>query len=109
MKLLNLLIISFLLIKGPGHSTFIASPCREIKATAEVKNSSGQRDGTITVTIDGNSANFRVSLVAPKKEDNRLNLPVEEIKNLPAGNYELVITEAREGEFCPKHIKVAIK
>jgi hypothetical protein len=84
-------------------------PCKEINATVEVKNAVGHNDGSVTVTIEGNPSHFRIFLVAPRKEENRLDLPVEEIKNLSPGDYELVITEAKEGEFCPKHIKVEIK
>ncbi len=109
MKLLNFLVITFLLILSAEHLALAQHPCKEIKASAEVKNTTNQNDGAVTITIDGNPGHFRIFLVAPKKEDNRLDLPVEEIKNLSPGAYELVITEAKEGEFCPKHIKVAVK
>ncbi|HMI65146.1 MAG TPA: hypothetical protein VK517_03880 [Cyclobacteriaceae bacterium] len=109
MKLLNLLAISLLLTLFPEGLAMAQNPCKEIKATAEVKNTTNQKDGSVTVTIEGNSHQFRIFLIAPKKEDNRLDLTVEEIKDLSPGDYVLVITEAKEGEFCPKHIKVAIK
>jgi hypothetical protein len=109
MKLLNLLTISFLLILFAEQLAIAQHPCKEIQATAEVKNTTNQNDGSVTVTIEGNSRDFRIFLVAQKKEDNRLDLPVEEIKNLSPGDYELVITESKQGEFCPKRIKVAIK
>ena len=108
MNLLNLLTISFLLSLTSEQLAFDEHPCIEIDATVEVKNTTNRNDGSLTVTIE-NPRHFRLFLVAPKKEDNRLDLPVEEIKNLSPGDYELVITEAKEGEFCPKHIKVAIK
>ena len=105
---MNLLVLSFLMTVS--HSpTFVEAPCKEINATVEVKNTVGKNDGSLTVAIDGNPRQFRLSLFAAKKRDNRLDVPVEEIKNLSAGEYELVITEAKEGEFCPKHIKVAIQ
>ena len=109
MNLPNLLAISFLMLLLPVQPTLVERPCKEINATVEVKNTIGQNDGSFTVTIDGNPRQFRLHLIAPKKADNRLDVPVEEIKNLSAGEYELVITEAKEGEFCPKHIKVAIQ
>ena len=109
MNLLNLLTLSFLLTLRAGQLTLDEYPCKEIDATVEVKNALGQNDGSLIVTIEGNPGRFRIFLIAPRKEDNRLDLPVEEIKNLSPGDYELVITEAKEGEFCPKHIKVAIK
>jgi acylphosphatase len=109
MNLLNLLTISFLLTLFPEWLTVAENPCREINATATVKNTTNRKDGSVTVTIEGNSSQFRIFLMAPKKEDNRPDLPVEEIKNLSPGDYVVVITEAKEGEFCPKHIKVAIK
>jgi len=109
MNLLNLLTISFLLNLPAERLIFGEHPCKEINATVEVKNSMGQNDGSLTITIEGNQRQFRIFLVAPRKDDNRLDLPVEEIKNLSPGDYELVITEAKEGEFCPKHIKVTIK
>ena len=109
MNLLNLLTISFLLTISGELLTLAEHPCKEIDATVEVRNAMGQNNGSLTVTIDGDPRRFRIFLVAQRMEDNRLDLPVEEIKNLPPGDYELVITEAKEGEFCPKHIKVAIK
>ncbi len=109
MKLLNLLTISILMTLFGVPSLVAQSPCKEIKATAEVKNTTNSNDGSVTVTIEGNSRNFKIFLIAPKKEDNRPDLPVEEIKNLSPGNYDVVITESKEGEFCPKHLKVVVK
>ena len=109
MNLLNLLTISLLLTLASEQLTLNEHPCKEINATVKVKNAMGQNNGSVTVVIEENSSHFRIFLVAPRKEDNRLDLPVEEIKNLSPGDYELVITEAKEGEFCPKHIKVTIK
>ena len=110
MKLLNLLIISFLIVGFVERQAMSQSPCKEIKVTTETKDTSNQgNDGSIAVKIEGESRNFRIFLIAPRKENNRLDLPVEEIKNLSPGNYVLVITESKEGEFCPKHLKVAIK
>ena len=109
MKLLNLLTISLLIILVEAPGAYAQHPCKEIQATAEVKHTTNQHDGSISVTIEGNATQFRIYLVAPRKEDNRMDLPVEEIKNLAPGTYELVITEAKEGQFCPKRLKVAIK
>ena len=110
MKLLKFLVISFLIFGFVKKQAMSQSPCKEIKVTAEAKDASPRgNDGSISVKIDGESRNFRIYLIAHKKENNRLDLPVEEIKNLSPGNYELVITESKEGEFCPKHLKVAIK
>lgn len=109
MNLLNLLTISSFLTLSAEQLTVAEPPCKEINATVEAKNAMGQNDGSVTITIEGNPRHFRIFLVAPRKEDNRPDLPVEEIKNLSPGDYEVVITEAKEGEFCPKHIKVAIK
>ncbi len=109
MNLVNLLTISFLLTLWSERMAFNGYPCKEIEARVTIKNTILSNDGSITVTIEENPGHFKLFLVAPKKQDNRMDLPVEEIKNLSAGDYELVITEAKEGEFCPKHIKVAIK
>src|SRR6267154_3967859 len=109
MNFLNLLTISLLLTIHAEQFSSDGYPCKEINATVEVKNAMGQKDGSVTVTIEGNPSHFRIFLIAPRKEENRMDLPVEEIKNLSRGDYELVITEAKEGEFCPKHIKVEIK
>jgi len=109
MNLLNLLTLSFWLTFSVEHLAVDKLPCKEIEATAEVKNTTNGNDGSVTVTLEGNRRLFRLFLIAPKIKDNRLDLPVEEIKNLSPGDYELVITEAKEGEFCPKRIKVSIK
>jgi hypothetical protein len=110
MRIVNLFVVSALIILLAEVSGRAQQPCKEIKATVEVKNTTaGQSDGSVTITIDGNSKDFRVFLIAPRSEDNKLELPIQELKNLSEGNYELVITESRAGEFCPKHIKIAIK
>ena len=109
MNQLNLLTLSCLLTFSAGNLAPDKYPCKEIDATVEVKNTTNGNNGSATVTLEGNPRQFRIFLIAPKKEDNRLDLPVQEIKNLSPGDYELVITEAKEGEFCPKRIKVSIK
>ena len=110
MKLLNLLAISSLIAGFGERQGMSQNPCKEIRVTAETRDTGPRgNDGSISVKIDGESRNFRIFLIAPKKENNRLDLPVEEIKNLSRGNYDLVITESKEGEFCPKRLKVAIK
>ena len=109
MNLLNFLTLSFLLTFSAGHLALDKHPCKEIDATVETQNTTNGNDGSVTVTLEGNPRQFRIFLIAPKRRDNRLDLPVEEIKNLSPGDYELVITEAKEGEFCPKRIKVSIK
>lgn len=108
MKLVNLLVISSLFLMQLAPRGPVQNPCKEIRATVEVTPSTGKNDGAIKVTIEGNSRDFRLYLIAKQKENNRINLPVEEIKSLAPGDYDLVIAESKEGEYCPKRIKVAI-
>ena len=110
MRIVNLFIVSALIFLLPAVSTKAQRPCKEIKATVEVKNTTpGQRDGTVSIKIDGNSKDFKFFLIAQRKEENRLDQPIEEVKGLSAGTYDLVITEAKEGDFCPKHQKIVIQ
>ena len=110
MKLYKLLSISWLLYIILPLGVMAQRPCKEIPASIEIQNAKPGEKGSVSVIFTGNvSSQFRLNLIAPRKEDNKLNLSQTEIKDLPAGTYDVIVVEAKEGEFCPRRFKAVIR
>ena len=79
--------------------------CVEIKVEARVSLD----DIYLDFSSGFNYNDFNLFLFADKRADNRLNFTAKEIKDLPKGNYLLVIQEKNGDKFCAKKINLKIE
>jgi hypothetical protein len=102
MKLLiisTLLIFSALLPESPD--------CDNLKIKTKITHTTtGESNGQIVVTVVKGQPPYKASLFAERKNDNLLEVGLEDLKNLPAGKYILVVQDAGD---CATQEKVILK
>jgi len=100
------LLLFFLCIAfGPRLHARGVDDCIEIKVEARVSLD----DIYLDFSPGLNYTDFKLFLFADKRSDNRLDFTAKEIKNLPKGQYLLVVQEKSGDKFCPKKINLKIE
>ena len=87
---MKFILISVLL----GFSSFSTTSdvCDDLKFDIEVTHTTdGLNNGKIDVTITKGLQNVKAFLYAKSRGNNRLNIKIDELKNLPSGTFTLVL------------------
>jgi hypothetical protein len=70
-------------------------PCDGLKIETNITNTSnGENDGQISVTVVKGKAPYKVFLFAEKRENNRLDIKIKDLRKLASGKYILIIQDA---------------
>ena len=102
---MKLLIISTLLIFSA--LTPESPVCDNLKIKTKITHTTaGESNGEIVITIVKGKAPYNASLFAEKQQDNLLEVGLEDLKNLPAGKYILVVQDAAD---CATQEKLILK
>ena len=110
MKLINLLIISFLSVSSAFG---VADPFRlgcDLTVNAEIKHSTrGQNDGEVTFKIENSeSGRYKIFLLNKGSDVARNELKGMKATGLKEGSYEFIIIDTK-GDKCFKELTVVIK
>lgn len=82
--------------------------CIEIEVNATITPTSlNSANGIISLTFR-DSSEYEVFLLGQERSKNRLGIRQNIIENLPAGNYDLIITDVKRRNVCPRHLKIEV-
>jgi len=102
MKLILVSALFFISASLPGNSD-----CDSLKIKANITNTSNnQANGAISVEVVNGKPPYKVFLFADKRKDNRLDVGIDDLVDLPAGKYILVI---QEGGGCAIQENLTVK
>lgn len=89
---MKLLIISALLIFSALSPENL--DCDNLKIKTQITHTSaGEKNGEISISVVKGKAPYRVSLFSENKKDNLLEVGLDDLKNLAAGKYILVVQD----------------
>ena len=81
--------------------------CEPIDVAVEVVQlPDGKRTIKLVFKVE---SDYEISLLGAGKSKNRLEIKTKEIQDVEPGKYDLVITDNKRKNVCPKHVKVEVQ
>jgi hypothetical protein len=86
------------------------NPCKTIEVETEVVRSSNQSNGTAIIKFTfKDQSEYEIFLLGEGKGKNKMGIKKNEIPGVAPGKYDLIITDTRRKNVCPRHLKIEVQ
>lgn len=86
--------------------------CQELKVKINIEQPTQSSNGSIQVVSEQKDQDLRINLLASGGNSaarDKMDIKESDVVSLPAGDYDLIITDRKNKNACPLHQKIRVE
>lgn len=107
--MIKLLFVAICLVTGTAAFAQQKKDCQELKVQVVITPAGASSNGSIQVVSEDDQQDLRINLLGTGENDDKTDIKESEVVSLPAGNYDLIITDRKNRGACPLHKKIKVE